>query len=378
MNRFSALCSPGLEHLPAREIRYLGLRVIETWPGRVIFEAEAEGLCRCLLGLRTADRILWLIGDFRASALDQLFEHVQAHAWELFVPAQTFPVIQKVRLGSDSPHSPAVLQATLHKAILQRLAQKMGTARLPSYTAQSFLRIYGHSDRVEVGLDLTPEPLSHRGYRLEAMGAPLRETVAAALVLWSGFKRGRAFWDPMCGNGTILAEAVLWLMDRAPNRDRQFDLPPALGIEEINRKRAREYWVSREIVPNELEMGAADRDPRALQIAKDNLGRLGLPRSVLEKIRWEKADLGRSQPPGPAAWLLTNPPWGERLEDTQTARSVLRDLGQIFHHQRLGCLGVLSAQSDSEKLLSLARIQRLFFRNGGIPVQMLVAKGQVS
>lgn len=374
MNRFVALCSPGLESLPSQELRHLGIKILETSSARVTFEATAECLCRSLLGSRTVDRILWHIGDFRAPNLESLFEQLRDHPWEDYLPRLTFPVIEKVRLSQDSPHGAQVLQATVHKAMLQRLAKRLGMQRLPDYADKVFLRVYGQGERIEVGLDLTPQPLSHRGYRLRATGAPLRETVAASLVLWSGLKRGRPLCDPMCGTGTLIAESLLWFMDRAPNLNREFDLPPPLGIDGLTLDRARDYWKARETVPTDVLIVAADRDPKALRMAQQNLDRLGLPPGVRDKIRWQESELSRFQSPGPGTWLLTNPPWGERLEDRETAQNILVRLGALFKEKRLACLGLFSAQPDSTHFLNLARIQRLFFRNGGIPVQMLVAK----
>lgn len=377
MTVFNALCSPGLEALLSREIRRLGPRVVRSEPGRVVFEATGDQLALCLLGLRTADRVLWQVARSEALRLPQLFDWVQALPWEHWLPPNALPRVQKVRLAPTCEVRQVPLQAAIHKGVLVGL----GRSRVPRGASgppqDLVLRVYGQENRYEICVDLTPVPLSQRGYRTEGGEAPLRETVAAAVVILSGPNRRSTFWDPLCGGGTILAEAALWALDRAPNRDRRFDLPPGLGVGEEVFRRAREYWQGLEKERWEGELLGSDRDPAAIDRARRNLARLNLPPAVQGRIRLEVRSLQESRGPE-GAWLLTNPPWGERLETRAEAASLLRNLGGVFRRDRLAALSVLTSLDDSVRTLAVPRVRRHFLKYGGLSVQLLVAKPERS
>jgi putative N6-adenine-specific DNA methylase len=370
---FHALCSPGLESVVKRELEHLGLGVDRVESARVQFKANKEELLRCLYGLRTADRILWHLVDRPLANTNDLFDLLLEQPWEEWISFSYFPVIEKVRVERGTSLSQVGLQSLAHKAILQRLGRHHGLLRWDESKPKIALRIYAQKESLEVGLDLTPLPLSQRGYKLQAGEAPLRQTVAAALVILSRLKRHDVLWDPLCGSGTIIAEALLWMMNRAPNLHREFSLPPTLGIEPSVYYHAQQYWRDQEVALTKVNIYAGDKDPRALQRAQENLNNLNLTNHVLQSICWVSSDLEKAVAPNIGAILLTNPPWGQRMEDQQTARRIVQVLGERFYRDKLKVLGFLSSLPDAAQVLKIPRSCRHPLRLGGLSVQMIIA-----
>jgi putative N6-adenine-specific DNA methylase len=209
----SALCAAGAEKALSNELKKMDLQVLDAGYGRVRFHADIAGLYRALMGLRTADRVLLEVGAFEARDFDALFEGAGSFPWETLIPAEMGLTVVKVRCNRSQLKAETSIQAVVHKAVAERLCDKNKLARLPEGPqlpegGAAELRAYVEKDMVSLLLDLSGEPLFKRGYRMEGGMAPLRETTAAALLLLSGWKRKYPLYDPFCGSGTILTEAL--------------------------------------------------------------------------------------------------------------------------------------------------------------------------
>lgn len=354
-----ALCSPGVEPLLQRELRAQGLRVLARERGRVAFVTDGEGLAFALLGLRTADRLLWRLWEGPCPDFNALYREARELPWERWLKGP--PVVAKVRLGPGGFRSARGTQAVLERAIRDRWEHR----RFRPSGKPVGLRLYSHEGRVEIGLDLTPVPLGRRGYRLEAGVAPLKSTLAAALVLWSGWGRRHPLWDPMCGSGSIVAEALLWACNRAPNLQREFHLPPALGVTQSDWARSRRRWQEAEVRPRDLKLWASDRDPQAVERSRSNLAALDLG-EMSEAIRWEVADVFTSRPPVHRPWVITNPPWGLRL-----GREGNPAIRLVEWFRRGEVLGLTLITPYGERWPSLSRHR---VRSGGQDLVVLVGK----
>jgi len=367
--KYLALCSPGVESLLKEELKRLGAEISASQGGRVDFQGNSALVYRTLLGLRTSDRILLEVGRFHAENFEELFEKIRVLTWEEWIPEGGFPVIDKVRIGEAKLHSITSVQSIAHKAILTRLTEKWGKPDLDPLASRVTIRVYIDKDEVVLGLDLCGEPLSKRGYRTAGGEAPLKETLAAALVLWSGWRRNRPLVDPLCGSATILIEALLYAINRAPGLNRKFlieSLPffePGVFQEEV------EKAVSQERLDVDLCIYGADRDYRSLNNARGNLERLGLPQGWLDqRIHLEKCELGAFSARNKEFTLLTNPPWGTRLGDKNEADAVLKDLGAFLKKHPVDLLGVITQDENSEELLGLKNTSKRRAKSGGLDV----------
>lgn len=341
----SALCAIGAEKVLSNELKKLSLRVLESGFGRVRFEADLKGLWLALLALRTADRVLLEVARFEAKDFDGLFEGTKAIDWQKYIPETRTVKIDKVRSKQSLLRAETSIQAVVHKAVAAVLCEKRGLERLSDWQEACSIRVYLEKDRATLMLDLCGEPLFRRGWRSEAGTAPLRETTAAAILLYELWRRKTPLHDPFCGSGTFLVEALLYAWDIAPGLGRPFtlaDLPfNEAGIEEAIRADLRK----RIDTSRPIRLFGSDSDPRSVAIARSNLRRAwelanGKPftrgargddaRPAGTPDCWpriEQLDLPQARSAEHDGLLLTNPPWGERLGDKAQAEATYRQMG---------------------------------------------------
>ncbi|HRY54538.1 MAG TPA: class I SAM-dependent RNA methyltransferase [Spirochaetia bacterium] len=322
-----ALCALGLEKVLQSEIERIGLKPAGREAGRVRFELGAKPdaeLMRANLCLRTAERILIEAGRFHAENFDELFEQVRNLPWELYFRRDDRLLIERVRLRDSKLAAQTSVQSIAHKAIYERLGGVFNLRRLPESGAARSMRIYIEADQCLLGLDSSGEALHKRGYRRATSEAPLKETVAAGLLFLSGWNRRIPLLDPFCGSGTILVEAALYAMDRAPGLGRAFALEgmpfagaAALGAE-IEAAKAR---VRRDA---EFRILGSDLDPRALEAARANAALAG----VAAGLELRKAKAEEATPTYERGYLLANPPYGERLGSIPEAEALYGRLGE--------------------------------------------------
>lgn len=362
METLIALCGLGAEKAAANELRKLKLPIKDAGFGRVRFQADIAGCYRALMALRAADRVLLEAAHFPAGDFDALFEGVRAVPWERFIPRSMGLRIAKVRVRSSRLEAVTSIQGVVHKAAASRLCGQYGLARLPEGGKTAELRVYLEKDQALILLDLTGEPLFKRGYRTEGGIAPLRETVAAAMILLCGWRRKFPLYDPFCGAGTIVIEAALYAWNAAPGLGRRFALADLLIADPRAEAALREELREAVDCSRPLFISGSDADGRAVSLAKSNLARAyALARGeqplrgiihppalpclpylrVLDMRDARAPDRTADQAASLEGFIITNPPYGKRLGDTPAAEAAYRgmaDLGRRFPQWKLALI----------------------------------------
>ncbi len=326
MLQLVATCLFGLEKLLGEEIDALGYKRLGTIDGRVIFETPERGVAVCNLRLRYAERVLVLLGKFRAKSFDELFEGTKALPWEDWIGREgAFPI--KGHSVKSALFSVPDCQRIVKKAVADRLSSVYHLYRLPENGALYAISFFLLKDEAYLMIDTTGVTLHKRGYRTQGGIAPLRETLAAAMAAMARPREDVLLVDPMCGSGTIAIESALLTGHIAPGLARSFAaesfglLSPAVWREERERARA-------EIRPYPAKIYASDLDPSCVSLAWENARRAG----VEDRIGFRVADVRNftSPVPGARGTIVTNPPYGERLGDLEQARELSTAMGKAF------------------------------------------------
>ena len=322
MSEFVVPCLFGLEGPAADELRRMGVENVRAENGRVRFSGDARSCAKANLRLRTGERVLLQLGSFEARTFDELFEGVRALPLADLIPADgQFPV--KGYCLNSTLHSVPDCQRIIKKAAATALGEAYGTSWLPETGALYQLQFSILKDRAELYLDTTGAPLFKRGYRPGHVAAPLRETLAAALVGLARYRGKDAFWDPFCGSGTIPIEAALIARGRAPGLHREFSAQHWQGMPASVWKDARDEAVSLEY-HGDYRIFASDIDPKAVALSRENARRAG----VEEDIVFSVADAREIPPPAERGVIVCNPPYGERMLERDEARALYRAFGR--------------------------------------------------
>ncbi|MDA8411186.1 MAG: class I SAM-dependent RNA methyltransferase [Treponema sp.] len=324
-----ALCALGLEKVLSNEIAKIGLEASGRAPGRIFFKADMKGLFRANLELRTAERVLLVAARYVAPDFDALFEGARRPAWQRFFAGDDKLVIERVRSRDSKLEAQTSVQSVVHKAIYEALGKAYHQQRMPETGRTRSLRVYLDHDECVLGLDLSGEALHKRGWRKAAGEAPLKETVAAGILLLGGWGRRLPLLDPFCGSGTFLVEAAHFALDRAPGLDRHFEIETMPLIREgaakiFSDERQRAKAAVRKDV--ELSLTGSDSDPRAIEQAQGNAARAG----VAPFLELSVSQAEEVQPTADEGLLITNPPWGERLGTEAEARALYGRLGKAW------------------------------------------------
>ncbi len=322
-----APCHFGLEAVLKREIIDLGYEVTEVVDGRVSFEGDEEAIARCNVFLRTTERVMLKVGSFKAVTFDELFEKTKSLPWENFIPKDGKFWVKKASSIKSKLFSPSDIQRIVKKAIVDRLSGKYNILRFPEDGSEYPIRITILKDEVTVGLDTSGESLHKRGYRRLTVKAPITETLAAALISLTPWKKDRLLIDPFCGSGTIPIEAALIGLNIAPGMKRDFQamawdniLPKSLFKEA---KKEAEDLIDRE---TKLSIQGYDLDTSALDAARGNLSLAGLEGNIHFQQR-DMRDISSAKKYG---FIITNPPYGERLEEKEAMPKLYREMGKAF------------------------------------------------
>ena len=324
MLTFAVPCLFGLEGLVGDELRRLGLQAVQVENGRVLCQGSMADLPRLNLSLRCGERVLLLLGSFPARSFEALFQGTAALPWEDFIPRDgQFPV--KGYALDSQLHSVPDCQRIVKKAAAGRLGRSYGLERLPETGAKYQIQFSIMKDQCALYLDTTGPGLHKRGYRAVGVAAPLRETLAAGLVLLSRYRGRDPFRDPFCGSGTIPIEAALIAKNRAPGLDRSFDaqkwgcVGSRLWLDAADEAMDGEF-------DGPYDIWGGDIDPRAVSIARENARKAG----VEDLVRFETADAAELRCQGEYGQLVTNPPYGERLLEKEEAESLYRMFGEVY------------------------------------------------
>ena len=322
-----APCHFGLEAVLKREIIDLGYEVTEVVDGRVSFEGDEEAIARCNVFLRTTERVMLKVGSFKAVTFDELFEKTKALPWENFIPKDGKFWVKKASSIKSKLFSPSDIQRIVKKAIVDRLSGKYNILRFPEDGSEYPIRITILKDEVTVGLDTSGESLHKRGYRRLTVKAPITETLAAALISLTPWKKDRLLIDPFCGSGTIPIEAALIGLNIAPGMKRDFQ---AMAWDNIlakslfkEAKKEAEDLIDRE---TKLSIQGYDLDTSALDAARGNLSLAGLDGNIHFQQR-DMRDISSAKKYG---FIITNPPYGERLEEKEAMPQLYREMGKAF------------------------------------------------
>ena len=334
----------GLEGLCADELRRLGLSDVRAENGRVLCAARPADIPRVNLNLRTGERALVLLGSFPAGDFDALFEGVRALPWEDFLPRDAaFPV--KGHCLNSALHAVPACQSIVKKAVAARLGAKYGLEQLPETGSLYQIQFAIMKDTASLYLDTTGAGLHKRGYRAVGVVAPLRETLAAAMVMLSKYRGRDPFCDPFCGSGTIAIEAALIAKNRAPGLDRSFSaqkwgfIPTGAWMEAADEAMDKEF-------DGEYDIWGGDIDPKAVAIARSNAEKAG----VEDLVRFEVADALSFHREEPYGKLVTNPPYGERIMEKKEAEDLYRGFGKAFRALPDGwTLSLLSSHTEFER-----------------------------
>lgn len=383
-----AVCAPGLERILEAELRALGAPGIAPEPGGVGFGGGDDWVARANLHLRTASRILVRVVSFRAEAFHELERAADRVKWDRWVDADRGAQFRVTCHKSRLYHSDAVAQR-----LMRSVARKVGTSTEgaplesqadddasdagdpladPFLAPQRFVARFVR-DVCTISADASGVLLHRRGYRQALARAPLRETLAAAMLLGSGWTPDRPLLDPMCGSGTVAIEGALIGRGIAPGLARRFAAEAWPGARASTWERLRDEAVAAILPRTPAPVFAADRDAGAVEATRTNAARAG----VLDDLSIEQRPLSAMPPLPPGGWLVTNPPYGVRVGDRSPLRDLYARLGDLVSTRLDGwSLALLSADPSLERQLRLPLAERWRSTNGGIPVRLMTFAGR--
>ena len=356
----------GMEGMTGRDLKRMGMqnvRVLDV--GGATFEGDYLDAFRANLWLRTCDRIMRVMAQFEARSFEELFQGVKKIEWEKLLPEDArFPI--RAKCVKSQLMSPSDVQKIAKRAMVERMKAAYGADWFSETGALLQIDISIRDDVVTVCVDASGEPLSKRGYRTWNGEAPLRETLAAALVLQSGWHPWQPLYDPCCGTGTILIEAAFIAASRAPGLTRRFAMEswPAVTYEfekfEAVRREAREKF--EEGLKRPIRIAGSDISPEAIELAKRHLRQAGLA----GRIELQVKDLRDVTLAGEPGVFIANPPYGERLDSARAAHAIARQLGLLQRRNPGWTLCAFSADMGFEREYGRRATRRRRYYNGRI------------
>jgi putative N6-adenine-specific DNA methylase len=350
MRKFELIapCHFGLEAVLKKEIIDLGYDVSLVEDGRVTFIGDEEAVCRSNIELRTAERILIKVGSFHAETFDELFENTKALPWEEFIPTNGKFWVAKAASVKSKLFSPSDIQSIMKKAMVERLKQVYKVNWFEEDGSSFPVRAFLMKDNVTVGLDTTGESLHKRGYRKLTAKAPIAENLAAALIMLTPWREDRILVDPFCGSGTIPIEAAMMAAHIAPGLKRGFT---ALRWEHLISKNVWDdcYEEARENVDMSVSVNIKgyDIDPEMIKIARQNAKLAG----VDKMIRFEVSDVSELCDDGEYGFIITNPPYGERLEEKDNIPPLYRKIGERYKLLDTWSMYLITSCEGAEKYI---------------------------
>lgn len=357
--QFIATCKLGLESVVSMELRHLGLEVDAVEDARVCFSGGYEAMARACLWLRTAERVLMVVGSFPAASFEALFEGVKAIAWKQYLNRDSFIHVNG-KSAKSTLFSVSDCQSIAKKAIVENLKVACRTDRLPETGEEVIVEIGILRDEVTVALDCCGAGLSRRGYRTWNVPAPIAETLGAAILLLSHYRPEEAFLDPMCGSGTMPIEAAMIANNMAVGLQRPFAAEKwgflAPNVFAAAREEARDAQKQ-----SPLRILGADIDPHAIDICKKHAKKAGV------MVDWAVRPLKELVPTAEQGLLACNPPYGERMMERKEAEALYRDMRKAFDAMPSWRFSIISAHRDFERIYGQRADKRRKLSNGGMP-----------
>ena len=348
MRKFELIapCHFGMESVLKREIIDLGYDITEVADGRVTFFGDEEALCRANVFLRSAERILIKIGSFHAETFEELFQGTKELPWEEYIPAEGKFWVAKAASVKSKLFSPSDIQSIMKKAMVERLK---GVYHINWFeeSGESFpIRVFLMKDEVTIGLDTTGESLHKRGYRKLTAKAPIAENLAVALIMLTPWNKDRVLIDPFCGSGTIPIEAAMMAANMAPGMNRSFtaeNWPHIIG---------KKCWYdcmdeAREMMDLSIEtdIQAYDIDENMVSIARENAKLAG----VDKLIHFQRRGVEQLSCPKKYGFIVTNPPYGERLQDKKEMPALYQTIGERYRALDSWSMYLITAYEQAEK-----------------------------
>lgn len=341
-----APCHFGLEAVLKREIQDLGYEISQVEDGRVTFYGGIEAVCRANIFLRTAERILLKVGSFKAVSFDELFEKTKSLPWEDYIPADGKFWVTKASSVKSRLFSPSDIQSIMKKAMVERLKTRYRIQWFTEDGASYPVRVFLMKDIVTVGIDTSGTSLHKRGYRPAAGKAPISETLAAALIMLTPWKGDRILVDPFCGSGTFPIEAAMMAANIAPGMNRSFTAEAWTNLVE------KKYWYQ---AADEAEAGindsidtdiqGYDADGDVIRTARQNAENAG----VGHLIHFQQRPVKELSHPKKYGFIITNPPYGERLEDKAKLPALYREFGESFERLDSWSAYMITSYEDAER-----------------------------
>ncbi len=341
-----APCHFGLESVLKREIQDLGYEISQVEDGRVTFRGGTDAACRANIFLRTAERVLLKAGSFRAVTFEELFQNTKDIPWERYIPRNGKFWVTKAASVKSRLFSPSDIQSVMKKAMVERLKSCYHTEWFQEDGASYPVRVFLMKDIVTVGIDTTGVSLHKRGYRPAAGKAPIAENLAAALIMLTPWKRDRILVDPFCGSGTIPIEAAMMAANIAPGMNREFT------AEEWTNLIDRKYWYeavneAHDLIDTDIDtdIQGYDIDGNVLKTARKNAADAG----VDHLIHFQQREVSRLSHPGKYGFIITNPPYGERLEEKEALPKLYREFGESFRRLDTWSAYMITSYDDAER-----------------------------
>ena len=364
--KFSMVASStmGLESIVKEECKKLGFQNIQTFNGRVEFDGDFKTLAKANIHLRCADRVFIKMAEFKALSYEELFQEIKKIAWEHWIEEDGEFPISWVSSVKSKLYSKADIQRIVKKAMVERLKEKYKKEIFEETGAKYRIKIQCHNDIFLVMMDTSGEGLNRRGYRSLKNEAPLKETMAAALIYLAKWQGGeRAFLDPMCGTGTLAIEAAMIARSIAPGANRNFAAEEWSIIPEDIWINARDEAFSMEDYEKRVKIYASDIDEETIKIAKKNIERAGVEGDIILSCQ----DFREVKVEEKAGAMITNPPYGERLLDLVEVEELYRNLGQFCRkHLSKWSYYIITSFESFEKVFGKKASKNRKLYNGGI------------
>lgn len=348
MERFELIapCHFGLEAVMKREILDLGYEVSQVEDGRVTFIGDAEAVCRANIFLRTTERILLKVGSFKAETFEELFQGTRVIPWEQYIPRDGKFWVAKASSIKSRLFSPSDIQSIMKKAMVERMKGAYGITWFPEDGASYPLRVFLYKDVVTVAMDTSGDSLHKRGYRTLTSKAPITETLAAALLMLTPWKPDRILVDPFCGSGTFPIEAAMMAANMAPGMNREF------LAEEWKNLIPKKCWYEAMDEANDLvkddisvDIQGYDIDGEIVRAARANAAAAG----VDHLIHFQQRPVSQLSHPKKYGFLITNPPYGERIEDKKNLPELYKTIGERFAALDSWSAYIITAYEDTER-----------------------------
>jgi putative N6-adenine-specific DNA methylase len=367
-----APCHFGLEAVLKNEIYDLGYDISQVEDGRVTFIGDAETICRANVFLRTAERVLLKVGAFHAETFDELFEGVKALPWEDYIPEDGKFWVTKASSVKSALFSPSDIQSIVKKAMVERMKQHYHTEWFEETGSSYPIRIFIMKDEVTVTIDTTGESLHKRGYRTMTSKAPLSETLAAALIQLTPWRADRILVDPFCGSGTFPIEAAMMAANIAPGMKRKFLAQTWNNIIPFY------YWDDTFEEANDLvtldiktDIQGYDIDGSVVHAARENAKRAG----VDHLIHFQERPVSALNHPKKYGFLITNPPYGERLEEKEQLPALYREIGEAMNRLDSWSAYLITSYEDAQKYIGQTAAKNRKIYNGMIKTYFYMFPG---